>query len=885
MVENEREEMLKVLDWMKGIDDGVDKSFGHPVKGTKWFIVSTKWLNKWKKINRLTDELLEDEMDEDLGEIDSEDIIDFATEAKISLNYILKPGLAIGRDYEILPKKAWLYLSNKYNFKHKIIRKSIEVNNDETQIEITLFPLHVVFASKKGLKPDIPQVFQVSRTQPLSVVVDMLESEIPQGQQHYYSRLWKLENGTSLSDLKDLMDTEKKPLIFPGILLDNKYEPINKFELCHTDILVLESKPGYGSFELFKEKEKELCEGCRRYSYGGRRCECKKYYYCNDMCEEKDRNFHYCRKSKKIYNLTEASCIGKVGLQNLGNTCYMNSGLQCLSLTYGLTRYILDDLYLNDINSENLLGSKGELVNEFAALIKEMWYGTSRCVSPWGLKRAFSDFAKQFIGFFQQDSQEMLSFLIDGIHEDLNRVKIKPPVTDPDPEGLSEQELAQKYWQNHLDRNDSIIVDLMHGQYRSEVECPKCHKISLAFDPFLMLTLPIPEKSLKIVDFVHIGNTKNTKCKVSVPKGTNAGGFKVKACELLKIDPDQVLMAETNMGSLKCILSETSKISKRSTIMLYSKPTEAEDNIEEFDQVFCDFRKKSYGYSASIVGQPRILAVPRNISFKDLYRFVFEYILKLKSETPDDLEEAFREKFSSFFTKNYADNFFSLKIHNPFQFPCALCDRISCPGCQIPFEDKNLFKFISNCKEPNLRISVNFEQHLDTGFLSNVEIHENYYSSHDNKNQETIDISECFDMFSRKEQLDEMNTTYCSRCKEHLQGIKKMDIFRLPKTLVIHFKRFKQKGYFSSKNNKLVEFPLEGLDMSRFSLNCTGIYDLYAVSNHYGSLEGGHYTAYGKLQDGIWRDFDDSSVSVVTHVKEHIVASSAYVLFYQRREI
>jgi ubiquitin carboxyl-terminal hydrolase 4/11/15 len=61
------------------------------------------------------------------------------------------------------------------------------------------------------------------------------------------------------------------------------------------------------------------------------------------------------------------------------------------------------------------------------------------------------------------------------------------------------------------------------------------------------------------------------------------------------------------------------------------------------------------------------------------------------------------------------------------------------------------------------------------------------------------------------------------------------------------------------------------------------LYDLYAVSNHYGGLHGGHYTAYGYnnfLEK--WYEFNDSSVSSAT--ASDVVTSGAYLLFYRRRE-
>mmetsp|Transcript_22399 Transcript_22399/g.22088 ORF Transcript_22399/g.22088 Transcript_22399/m.22088 type:complete len:113 (+) Transcript_22399:2438-2776(+) len=112
-----------------------------------------------------------------------------------------------------------------------------------------------------------------------------------------------------------------------------------------------------------------------------------------------------------------------------------------------------------------------------------------------------------------------------------------------------------------------------------------------------------------------------------------------------------------------------------------------------------------------------------------------------------------------------------------------------------------------------------------------------------------------------------------------------MDVYKLPRVLIIHLKRFKQSGYFSTKNNKCIVFPLENFDMGRYACGGQGVYDLYAVSNHYGSLGGGHYTAYAKNHhNGNWYHFDDSSVSQVRNPEESIIGSAAYVLFYKRRD-
>lgn len=81
-----------------------------------------------------------------------------------------------------------------------------------------------------------------------------------------------------------------------------------------------------------------------------------------------------------------------------------------------------------------------------------------------------------FSGYAQHDSQEFFSFLIDGLHEDLNRVEKKPYVEAIESAGRSDEEVAAESWLGHIKRNQSIITDLMTGQYKSKVTCPTCRR-------------------------------------------------------------------------------------------------------------------------------------------------------------------------------------------------------------------------------------------------------------------------------------------------------------------------------------------------------------------------------------------------------------------------
>ena len=111
-------------------------------------------------------------------------------------------------------------------------------------------------------------------------------------------------------------------------------------------------------------------------------------------------------------------------------------------------------------------------------------------------------YGPSFSGWQQQDTQEFLLFLLDGLQEDLNRVKKKPYVEKPDStdemvhDPVALKQMADKCWDIYKARSDSVITDLFAGMYKSTVICPVCDKVSIIFDPFNNLTLQLPIESL-----------------------------------------------------------------------------------------------------------------------------------------------------------------------------------------------------------------------------------------------------------------------------------------------------------------------------------------------------------------------------------------------------
>ncbi|XP_060643252.1 ubiquitin carboxyl-terminal hydrolase 2 isoform X2 [Anolis sagrei] len=182
---------------------------------------------------------------------------------------------------------------------------------------------------------------------------------------------------------------------------------------------------------------------------------------------------------------------GLTGLRNLGNTCFMNSILQCLSNTKELRDYCLQNQYVRDLNNNSRM--QMNLMAEFAKLIQALWTSSpNESVSPSEFKTQIQRYAPRFVGYNQQDAQEFLRFLLDGLHSEVNRILVRPKGGGSDSlDHLPDEEKGRQMWMRYLAREDSRIGDLFVGQLKSSLTCSACGHCSTAFDPFWDLSLPI----------------------------------------------------------------------------------------------------------------------------------------------------------------------------------------------------------------------------------------------------------------------------------------------------------------------------------------------------------------------------------------------------------
>ncbi|GAB2285625.1 hypothetical protein Dimus_020067 [Dionaea muscipula] len=616
-------------------------------------------------------------------------------------------------------------------------------------------------------------------------------------------------------------------------------------------------------------------------------------------------SFPRTNSSTFIGRSAEYGSLGLTGLQNLGNTCFMNSALQCLAHTPKLVDYFLGD-YRSEINYDNPLGMDGEIALAFGDLMRKLWTPGATTVAPRTFKTTLAHFAPQFSGVNQHDSQEFLSFLLDGLHEDLNRVKCKPYIEAKDGEGQPDGEVADEYWKNHRDRNDSIIVDVCQGQYKSTLVCPFCKKVSIMFDPFMYLSLPLPctrMRTMSITIMNSDGQSKPSCLTIMVPQFGKLEDLNLALSDGCSLAVEETLfVAEIyNHFILRFLEDPTDSLSlirDGDCLVAYRLPKETENTILVS---FMHQQKEEQSSTWKAFGVPLVArTVGGAVNGSDVRDLYLKLLSPFITPTEGDVDGQDISQSQHFMDEGTTETENVITTS-----PSPDLELAEAGGLVSPFDTE--FQFYMTDEKGKVKISklkmtdpVLLEDSrrklyviacwpektsklYDTVIPSSVpEVFKPGFFTR--KPPESVSLYKCLEAFLKEEPLGPEDMWYCPRCKEHRQASKKLDLWRLPEILVIHLKRFSYNKYMKNKLDTYVDFPVHDLDLASYIANNnthpSTRYMLYAISNHYGGLGSGHYSAFVHHGGGQWYDFDDSRVHPIT--EEKIKTSAAYVLFYRR---
>jgi ubiquitin carboxyl-terminal hydrolase 4/11 len=318
-----------------------------------------------------------------------------------------------------------------------------------------------------------------------------------------------------------------------------------------------------------------------------------------------------------------------------------------------LTDYFRTGDYKKEINLVNPLGRKGEIAEAYADLVNEMWSGSNNFTMPRNFKLHLSRFAPQFTGFQQQDSHELLAFLLDGLHEDLNRILKKPYVELGSHVGKSDEVFAEESWQDHKKRNDSIIVDIFHGLLKSTLNCLTCKEISIKFDPYCYLSLPLPSKKERLIEvyFVPLDMQQPiTKYKLSVVKN----GTIMDLCSALEQHTQVSKHRMTVCDVYTCKFFKVydhneavTNIRERDDIYIYELAANY-SNTSEYLKVKVHLKEKNtYQYNSSYFGLPLFLNVPRaQLKYGMLYEYIAKALKRFLKDPSDEINSKLNDSLN-----------------------------------------------------------------------------------------------------------------------------------------------------------------------------------------------------------------------------------------------
>uniref|UniRef100_A0A8C2BEB4 Ubiquitin carboxyl-terminal hydrolase 16 n=1 Tax=Cyprinus carpio TaxID=7962 RepID=A0A8C2BEB4_CYPCA len=654
----------------------------------------------------------------------------------------------------------------------------------------------------------------------------------------------------------------------------------------------------------------------------------------NKEKQKSSSNHDESPRRQKAASAGSSGAVNVRGLSNLGNTCFFNAVVQNLSQTQFLRELLsqitdekscftvtpalsseLDPLQIQ-------LERPGSLTLAMCQLLNEIQETKKGVVTPKELFTQVCKKAPRFKGFQQQDSQELLRYLLDGMRaEEVKRVNsgILEALKNSGKSLEAEQmkKVIKEYEKNGAPKN--FVDRVFGGEISSTVMCKECRTVSLVTEMFLDLSLPVADeayrkKNQKKVTQQRIsvsddGDRENTASLANgnedMPTGTGSKYQQKKAKKQAKkqakgqrrqqkLGSKVILDSLTNQSTASS--TDPADASSQSVSVNGSTDAESGENIQEHLSLekppACsqnedeDDEEPEQEHATSV--NNRFTALTEDQTTEDV---------SVEGEEIEDVNAIEKE--------DGADQ---------------LCDEED----QLVAELNAVSLKTTSEGEMESGDEASGDAKEYTVVNQDPELAFQSLASRTAPEKQECSVESCLYQFTEVEHLTENNRLMCVTCTKRQSGhkaadgckkavyrdaLKQMLISDPPAVLTLHLKRFQQVGYSVCKVNRHVQFP-QILDLAPFcSLNCKGVkedetrvlYSLYGIVEHSGTMRSGHYTAYVKSRPsthsyvengldagsghaeaskGSWFHISDSSVHPVPEAK--VQGSQAYLLFYEK---
>ncbi|KAF4085750.1 hypothetical protein AMELA_G00098860 [Ameiurus melas] len=592
---------------------------------------------------------------------------------------------------------------------------------------------------------------------------------------------------------------------------------------------------------------------------------------------------------------TQSSCVPVRGLSNLGNTCFFNAVLQNLSQTW-LLRQLLSDfrdeeksVLITPSPSSELdplqvrLPRPGSLTLAMCQLLNEIQETKKGVVTPRELFTQVCKKAARFKGFQQQDSQELLRYLLDGMRAEesvrvtagiLTALKSSGKTSEPE-----QKKLIKEYESNGGTK--SFVEHVFGGELTSTVMCTECKTVSVVTEVFLDLSLPVADEAYKKKKG---GGGPQKKCE-SMESGRSVEAPLTNGIEdLLTGTGSKYQQKKAKKQAKKQAKTQRRQQKQGTKLTLDLLTNQSEDASPEAPPPNMDDEPEVEGGADELVSQSEPAEQDQNRETpegdeegSEVQNSALNRFISLSEEGTEKQEADEEDKNEENEEAELSKSVRALSISED--------QRSKEVGSGAESEPEELGA------EPGF-VVVNADPKVAFLTLSGRAVPSTSESS----------VESSLLQFTQVEQLTHTNSLLCVTCsrrstkggkkKVYTEAMKQMLISFPPPVLTLHLKRFQQVldlGPFCSAKCKGVE---EGQTQL--------LYSLYGIVEHSGTMRSGHYTAFVKARPhtpasvgslngasgdevppkGSWFHISDSSVQSVTEAR--VQTSQAYLLFYER---
>ena len=605
--------------------------------------------------------------------------------------------------------------------------------------------------------------------------------------------------------------------------------------------------------------------------------------------------------------------VPKIGLANIGSTCYMNATLQCFCQIEEFASYFKYDNYVNIVSDQFYAESKNCLTSSFKILIEKLWPDNpsrQKYYSPNEFRKKIADMSPLFENFQANDAKDLVNFIIMTLHEELNKSLFNTYIDNNNNTVNNNQnnpvEVLKEFYQDYVRSFRSKISEIFYAIQETQTKCLNCNNIQYNYQAYFFLVFPLEEVRKYAINNINqkILNNNNDKNYMSIMNSNNnmnnfnnirnmnnMGIIPYNNTNNINMNFNINFMMNNNAQRNNNIpnnhkyhrrfnsmdSSNVNNMNNINIMMMNNNIGNIMMNCNNYNQGFNNFNTCNDNFNMN-----------NNLNMNNNFNNNFNMQnMSNNSNMPNNYGMNNYSFNNMNFVNNNMNNFYGSNLSNITMnnmFNMGMNNNFSNNMNNFNTNNINNMNSMSNM---NNMISIN---NNNMNNINNINIINNMNNNLNNNinnvklqklNNNIVDIKDCFEYNKKVDLFCDSNQIYCNNCHVMANANYSSALLTSPKVLIILLNR----GVGIQFNIKL-EFPMN-LDLSQYIYQNNGnkIYKLIGVITHLGeSGEGGHFIAHCLSPiDGQWYTYNDAIVKEINDFqKEVIELGRAYILFYQK---